>query len=175
VIEVVPEPPRADGLSEVGIRGTDDADVDRLGLGAAEAADGTSLEDGEELGLDRYGQQTHLIEEERAPVRRVKEPGLGVASVRERAPLEAEQLGLEQGFRDRRAVDVHKGAAPPGPQTMHEPGDQPLAGAGLALDQDRGQAPARRLAFQELAQLPPDDVDGRALSEQFRQPFHSRG
>jgi hypothetical protein len=58
---------------------------------------------------------------------------------------------------------------------MHEPGDQPLAGAGFALDEDRGQAPTRRLAFQELAQLPSDDVDGRALPEQFRQRFHSRG
>jgi len=38
-----------------------------------------------------------------------------------------------------------------------------------------GQAPTRRLAFQELAQLPSDDVDGRALPEQFRQRFHSRG
>ncbi len=58
---------------------------------------------------------------------------------------------------------------------MQKPGDQPLTGAGFALDEDRGQAPTRRLAFQELAQLPPDDVDGRTLSEQFRQRFHSRG
>ena len=127
------------------------ADVDRLGLGAAEAADGAVLEDGEELGLDRFGQQADLVEEERAPVRGVKEAGLGVAGVGEGAPLVAEQLGFEQRLRDRRTVDVHKGAAPPGPHAMHEPGDEPLAGAGLALDEDRGEAPARRLALQQVA------------------------
>ena len=48
---------------------------------------------------------------------------------------------------------------------MHEPGDEALAGAGFALDEYRGEPPARRLALQQPAQLFPDDVDGRALTE----------
>ncbi len=58
---------------------------------------------------------------------------------------------------------------------MHEPGDQPLAGARLPLDQQRGQAPASRLALQDFVQPVPDDGHGRALPEQFRQRFHGSG
>jgi hypothetical protein len=58
---------------------------------------------------------------------------------------------------------------------MHESGDQPLAGTGLALDEDRREAPAGRLALKQMAQLLSEGVDGRALSEQFSQRFHGRG
>jgi len=165
VVEIFPEAPCAESRLEIGVRGTDEADVDRLRPGAAEATDDTLLDDGEELGLGRFGQQADLVEEERAPVRGLKEARFGAPGVGEGAPLEAEQLGFEQRLRDRRAVDVHKGAAPPGPPAMHEPGDEALAGAGFALDQNRGEPPTRRLALQQSAQFFPDDVDGRALTE----------
>ena len=58
---------------------------------------------------------------------------------------------------------------------MYEPGDQPLARAGFALDEDRREAPTGRLALQQVAQLLPEGVDGWALAEQFSQLFHGRG
>jgi hypothetical protein len=55
VIEVLPEAACSKSLLEIGIRGADEADVDRLGSGASEAADDPVLDDGEELRLGRIG------------------------------------------------------------------------------------------------------------------------
>ena len=51
----------------------------------------------------------------RAAVGGLEEPRLGLARVRERAALEAEQLRLEQGLGDRGAVDVDERPAGRGP------------------------------------------------------------
>jgi hypothetical protein len=116
--------------------------------------------------LDGFGQEADLVQEERAPVCGLKEAGLSPAGIRKRAPLKAEQLGFQQRLRDRRTVDVHKWAALPGPHPMDEPGYEPLAGAGFALDEHRREASASRLALQQMAQFLPDTVNGRALTEQ---------
>jgi hypothetical protein len=58
---------------------------------------------------------------------------------------------------------------------MNEPRDEPLAGTGFTLDEDRREAPTGRLAIQQVAQLLPNGVDGRTLTEQFSQLFHARG
>ena len=104
----------------------------------------------------------------------LKEAGLGSTGIREGAALEAEELGFEQGFRNRRTVDDHKRPVAPGAGAVDEPGHEPLAGAGFALDEDRREAPASLLAVQQPAQLLPDDIDGRVLTEQFGKLVHMR-
>ena len=89
------------------------------------------------------GKQAGLVEEDRAAVGRLEEPRLGLAGVGEGAALEAEQLGLEQRLGDGRAVDVHERAARPRAVPMDGVGQQSLAGAGLAEDED-GRQPAPR-------------------------------
>ena len=158
---------------EISIRGADDAGVDRLGLSTAEAADDPLLDGAQKLRLDGSGQEADFVEKERAPVCGLKESGLGSVGVREGAPLEAEQFGFEQRLRDPRTVDVHEGAARSRPQTMHEPGHEPLARARFALDQNRREAPAGLLALRQLAEFLPDDLDGRMLTEQFSQFVHT--
>src|SRR5437879_9964566 len=56
---------------------------------------------------------------------------------RERALLMAKELGLDQGVRYRAAVDSDKRLFASGAQLMDRPGDELLASAGLALDEDR--------------------------------------
>src|SRR4030095_73314 len=80
--------------------------------------------------------------------------------------LVAEHLGLEQGLRDGRAVqlDERAGGARSGP--VHEPREQPLASACLALDQDWRQAPGALVAGQEGARLLAKRDDRRMLPDQ---------
>src|SRR5438876_9212573 len=56
---------------------------------------------------------------------------------RERALFIAEELRLDQGVRDRAAVDGDKWHLASGAELMDRPSDELLAGAGLALDEDR--------------------------------------
>ena len=108
----------------------------------AEAADGLVLEDLEELGLQGLGEEGDLVEEEDAAVGGLEEAGLGAAGIGEGAALEAEELGFEQGVGDGGAVDVDEGAVVAGAGVVDEAGDQALAGAGLAVEEDGGEAAA---------------------------------
>ena len=99
-------------------------------------------------------------------VRGLEQPGLGPARIGEGAPLVAEQLGLEQRLGDRRAVDVDEGAARARARAMDHAGDEALAGAGLALEQDRRGPPAALLPAEKPANGLPDTLDGRALAQQ---------
>jgi len=49
---------------------------------------------------------------------------------------------------------------------MDEPGYEPFACAGFALEKNRWETLTRRLARHQLAQFLSDDVDGRTLAEQ---------
>ena len=111
VIEILAEPARPHGLRQVLVARRDDPDRDRLASRATEAPDRAVLDRGEELGLERFREQPDLVQEERALVSRLEEPGLGLTGVREGAALEAEELGLEERFGDRRAVHGHERTA----------------------------------------------------------------
>jgi len=64
-------------------------------------------------------------------------PGPRLARIGEGASLEAEQLRFDQGRRDGRAVEVDEGARRAGACLVDGPREQSLAGARLALEQDR--------------------------------------
>ena len=69
----------------------------------------------------------------------------------------AEELGFEQLFRNGAAVDRREGALAPGTHPVDGPGNDLLAGAGFAGDQNRGVMPGHpRCQLQDLAH-------GRAL------------
>src|SRR5581483_9911452 len=113
-----------------------------------------------------------LVQEERSPVRHLEEPALPLARVGEGAPLEAEHLRLEQGLGDGRAVDVHERARRPGTDPVERAGDEPLAGAGLALEQDRRKTAHLRGAGEEAPDALPDRDDARALPDQLGDETH---
>src|SRR6478672_2780606 len=138
VVEVLAEGPVLHGRDRVLVGGRHDPDVDDdLGL-AAEAPEGALLEEAEELGLDAGLHLGDLVEEEGAAVGELEAALAAIAGVGEGAALVAEDLALEQGLGHGRAVDGHEGAAGAGGELVERAGDQLLAGAGLAVDEDGG-------------------------------------
>src|SRR5258705_349544 len=103
------------------------------------AADGTVfalLQHAQQLGLQVWGHLANLVEQERAALGHLEEAHLVGVRPRERALLVAEQLALDQVLRDRRAVDLDEGTLDAVRVVVNRVGDQLLAGAVLALDQD---------------------------------------
>ena len=74
-----------------------------------------------------------FVEEQNAAVGALEKAGLGLAGVGEGATLEAEELGLEQGFGDGGAVDADEGALATGAFPVDQARNEPLPGAGFAL------------------------------------------
>src|SRR6185503_18901082 len=136
VVEILAEAAPGDLLLQVAVGRGDDAHVDVLRRRGADRADLPLLERAEELRLERRRRLRDLVEEERAPVRDLEEALLLVDRAGERALLVAEELALEQALGERRAVlrDEELVAAPGA--VVHGRGDELLARAGLALDED---------------------------------------
>ena len=99
VVEVLAERPGLSRPGQVLVGGRQDPHVHGLAPGAAQPADGPVFERFQKLRLEGLGQESDLIQEDRAVVRRLEQPGLRVTRVGEGAPLVAEELGLEQGAR----------------------------------------------------------------------------
>ena len=83
----------------------DDAHVDRNLLAPADALDHALLQEAQQLRLQRHRQVADLVQEQRAAVRGLDLAERLLGRAGERALLVAEQLALEQRFRDRGAID----------------------------------------------------------------------
>jgi hypothetical protein len=178
LIEVLAEPPLAYRGREVLARRGQDPDVDRVVARGPESPHPPLLEGLQELRLEPLGQEADLVQEERPAVRRLEEARLAVAGIGEGAPLVAEQLGFQEGRRERRAVDVDEGPVGPGPGPVDRVGQEPLARPGLALDEHGREAPVAAVPAAAVpAEHPgdpvPDRDDRRALSKQLVQAAHS--
>jgi hypothetical protein len=96
------------------VRRRDDAHVHLHGRGAADALERALLEDPQQLDLCLQRKVADLVEEERPPVGQLDATGLATRGAREGALLVSEQLALEQGVGQRRAVDRDEGTGAPG-------------------------------------------------------------
>src|SRR5262249_49146602 len=172
MVEILPEIALADRLRQVDVARADDPDVDRLSMGAAEAPHRALLEHLEQLGLQRLGQETDLVEEDRAAMRGLEEPGLGASRVGVRAALVAEQLGFQEGLRNRGAVDVDERPRGSGAGSVQQTGQEPLAGAGVALDQDRGRTMTAVTASEKTSYVVAKRLDRRTFAEESREHVH---
>ena len=159
---------------QIDARRGDDPDIDDLRPRAAQPPDGLVLDHLQELRLEPLGEQPHLVEKDHAAVRDLEQPRLRLAGVSEGAPLESEQFRLDERLGERRAVDVDERAVDAGPSPVDRPGEQSLAGAGLALDQDRRQTPRLGPACEEARELLSDRDHPRTLSEKLTQRVHRR-
>src|SRR4030095_14087895 len=113
-----------------------DADVDLQGARSAQTLEFPLLQHSQDLRLRDQREVGDLVEEERAAVGQLEAAFLAPGGARERALLVPEQLGLEQRFRERRAVDRHEGAGAPTGTLVDRARDQLLARAALALDEN---------------------------------------
>ncbi len=119
------------------MRRRDHAHVDRRGLRGAEPADLAALQGAEQLHLERRRHLGDLVQEQRAAVGFLEEPELVDGGAGERAAHVAEELGLEQGLGHGAAVHGHERPRRARARVVDGLGDDLLAGAGFALDQQR--------------------------------------
>ena len=92
-------------VCEIAVRRCDDADVDRHGLGPANAIDDTLLNGAQQLGLKTEVHFGNFIEQQGAAVGFLELADTTGHSAGESALFMAEKLGFEQIVGDRRAVD----------------------------------------------------------------------
>ena len=104
----------------------------------AQPAEALLLEHAQQLGLQHQRDFADLVQEQRALVGQFEDAPLLRARVGERAFFVAEQLAFEQRFRDGRAVDGDEGLGLAEALVVQRLGDQVLAGAVLAFEQDGG-------------------------------------
>ena len=116
----------------------DDADVDLDVAAGAQAGELAILQDVQELGLQRQGHLADLVEEDGAAVGELELAELALVGAGEGAALVAEELGLEELEGEGGAVDLDEGALAAGGAVVDGAGDELLADAGLAPDEDGG-------------------------------------
>src|SRR5690606_32358805 len=136
VVQVIAQLARLESLLHVLVGGGDDADVHADLLLAAEAAEGALLEGTQELDLDVRLHLGDLVQEERPAVGELEAAGLLVDRPGEGALLVAEQLVLQDLTREGAAVDRDERALLAGRLLVDRAGDELLAGAALAHDED---------------------------------------
>ncbi len=143
--EVLTEPAGGNLRAEVGVGGGDEADVGVEGSGRADALEGPSLEDAQELGLLGQRDIGDLVEEKGSALGHLEAAdavGLGVG---EGSADVAEEFALEEVFAEAAHVDTDERASGPRTGGVKGGGDQTLAGAILARDEDGGVAGADAL------------------------------
>jgi hypothetical protein len=144
MVEVGAKRPGGDLGAQVLLRRRDQLHVDRRRAQRSEAADALLLDRLQHLALHRDRERVDLVEEERAAGGRLEKARLGALGVGERSRLETEQLRLQHRLGNRGAVHVDERPRRPRPAVVHDPSDEPLAGARLAFEEHGRDAPAAR-------------------------------
>ena len=159
VEEVPAEAPRLDLGPEVAVGGGDDPDVGVQRPRAADALELALLEDAQQLGLQLQRQLADLVEEDRRAVRHLEAARLAGHRPGVRPLLAAEQLALDQGRGQRRAVDLDHRPGAARAELVDPLRDQLLADPGLAFDEHR------RPGGRDLLDQAQHPQDGRALAD----------
>ena len=130
--------PACDDVFQVAVRGGKDPHVDLDRIVRADAGDLAVLQHPQELDLRGQRHVAHLVEEERAAVG-VFELAHAVRRGVGEGPFDvAEQLALQNVLAQGGTVQGHEGLVLPRAVLVDGLGDELLAGAGLALDEQRG-------------------------------------
>ena len=161
--EVGAELPFLDEQLEVLVGGGDDAEIDLDGLVAADAHDLALLQDAQQVGLRLEADVADLVEEDRAAFGDFELALLAVLRSGECAFLVAEQFAFEQRLGERAAVNDDHGMIAAVAGGVNGAGDEFLAGAALAGDEDGGIGGADGFDGLEDAlhgRALPDDVGG---------------
>jgi hypothetical protein len=159
-VEVLAELLAGDAQFELAVGGGEDADIDLDGAGAPDPFELAFLEDAQEFGLDDGGDFADLVEEEGPAVGEL-EAALALGDgAGEGAFFVAEELAFDEVFGDGGAIEGDEGAGVAGAFAVERAGDELLAGAAFALDEDGG------VGAGDAAEEGPEFLDGRALAEE---------
>ncbi len=136
VEQILAELAAGNGLREVAVGRGDETDVDAQFLRAADAGERAVFEKAQQLGLERLAHVGDFVEENRAAVGFLDAAGLLFERAGERALFVAEQFAFEQRFRNRGAVDANVIRLAPPAQMVQRAGDEFLARAAFAENQN---------------------------------------
>ena len=135
VVEVFTKSAGTDQGLEVLVGRSQDPDVDRDRLRAADALERHLLEHAQQLGLNLEVDVADLVEEKRAAVGLLEPSDTIAVGPGERTLDVAEQLAFQQALRQGGTVELDERAARAGAGLMDRRGQKLLAGAALAPDQ----------------------------------------
>ena len=135
--EILPEFARRHHRLEIPMRGADDPHIDRERLVFTDTTDLAALEHTQQSGLERLRQLPDLVEEERAAIGHLEEPGAVVVGAGKGPLAMAEKFAFDELLRQGTAVDGHERAGRPTAQLMDGPSHELLARARLAADEHR--------------------------------------
>ncbi len=152
VQQVFAEPPAAYLFEQIRFGRADHPQVDLDAAVGAQPFQGPFLQHAQQLDLLRQRHAFDLVEEQRAAVGMFDAADALALGAGEGAAFMAEQLALEDGFRNRRAVQRHEGMPRPRAEIVQAARDLFLAGAGVAADQhiDVGAGQFQHLPAQVL-------------------------
>ncbi len=134
--EILAEASLAHHLLEVGVGGSDDADVDVDRLGLAERMNLVRLEEAKEFGLDVEPELADLVEEEGAAGGGADDAGEGLERAGECSAAIAEELRVEHVARDGGAVEGDERLVLAGRGVVQGVSEKFLAGTAFAGDED---------------------------------------
>ena len=126
-----------DPLLEIPVRGGDNPHVHGYRFRTSEPFDLPLLQHAEQLDLHLGRQVADLVEEDGRAVGQFEASDLPRERTREGALLATEQLALDQGRGDGRAIHTHHDLPAPRAQLVKMGGDEFLAGTGLTKQQHR--------------------------------------
>src|SRR5205085_5321275 len=126
----------SDRLLQVALGGRQNPDIDRDMLDAADRANLFLLDGPQQLGLQVYWKLADFVEEHSPALRDPKQPVLGMSSSGEGSSHVPEQFTFNEGWHQRSTVHRDKGFVLKGSGEMYGAGDQFLARAAFAKDQN---------------------------------------
>ena len=160
-VEVLAQPAVLERGLDVDVGRADQPEVHADDAIAADRPVLALLQHPQQLRLQVRRHLADLVEQQRAALRLLEQAVLVAVRARERAAAIAEQLRLDQVLRNRGAVDLDEGALRAPAVVVQRVGDELLAGAVLALDEDVGLGVGHGgHQIEQLAHLPAaaDDV-----------------
>jgi hypothetical protein len=128
----------ADGFDDVAVGGGDEADIHVQFIIAADAGEGAVFQEAEQFGLERAAHVADFVEENGAVVGFLDAAEFLADGAGEGAFFVAEQFAFEEVFRDGGAVDADVIVLAAQAQAVQGAGDQFLARAAFAEDEDGG-------------------------------------
>ena len=133
VEQIRPELSPFDKAGEAPIGRGNDPEIDAMRSLPADTLDRQVLQRAQQLGLRGGGKVGHLVEKQGSPVG-LLELATTAADAGRRALLDAEELGLDQRFNQRGAVDGHERPAATGAELVNLARDELLADAAFARE-----------------------------------------
>ena len=141
VVEILPERSRPGGRLQVPVRRGDDPHVRRERPRSTNTLELPVLKDAQELGLNGRTDVPDLVQEDRAPVGHFETPFPVRHGSGESAPFVAEQFAVEEGFGERRAVDLDERLVGARRVEVDRARHELLARPALAQEEDRAPGP----------------------------------